>query len=75
MIIMAHKVRILKSMIARKWLVVEGADPFAGGGRVVCQCDSFKEASALARRRKDIVGNRESVIINKCLYVASKKDE
>ena len=68
---MVHKIKINKSAIFNKWIVSESRDMFGGGGRIVGQFDLLKEAKKRAIERKEIVGNREAVFIEKLLYVAS----
>ena len=64
-------IKINPSAIYDKWLVSEGRDMFGGGGRIVGQFDSLKDAKKRAIQRKEVIGNREAIFIEKLLYVAS----
>ena len=67
---MSHKITIEKSPISKMWLVSEGGDVFGGSGRIVGQFKSLKEAKKRAKERKEIVGYKEPITINKILYYA-----
>jgi hypothetical protein len=64
-------VKIYNSAIPNKWLVSEGRDMLGSGGRIIGQFDSLKDAKKRAKQRKEVVGDKEAVFIEKLLFVAS----
>lgn len=66
------RVRIYKTAIFNKWLVSEGRNMFGEEGRIVGQFDSLKDAEKRAKQRKEIVGDKKAIFIEKHLYVASR---
>jgi len=68
---LVHKIKVYPSAIYNKWLVSEGRDVFGSGGRIVGQFDSLKDAKKRAMERKEVVGDKQAVFIEKLLYVAS----
>lgn len=71
---MAHtrkKPKVYKSAIFDKWIVREGVNVFGEGGRIIGQFDSLPKAEKRAIERKEIVGDKKQVVIDKSLYVVS----
>lgn len=65
---MKLKARIIRAYKPNRWYVVEGADIYSGGGKVISISESFDHAKRIALQRKENVGENVPIQINKVLY-------